>query len=617
MERSFQQIQSLRSKSRTIKSSIILNHSTSDLWSYLADTDMMNLKTGVPPVAYDFKPDPMGGSFMHGTIKAFGMTIEYDEFPYEWLVNDYYIVERFYSKGPLKYMAVYAAIRDQDSQSSRITIEIHYVPRFPFVLLKLMLKMSLKKFIQHFQDIDQSISRDKLEGIGGFIDRSDENLSQAIKLRKEWQDALPNSLISKALAEYIFTAPETLIRKIRPFELAKYYSLNPIETLKFCLSATRQGYLNLSWDILCPSCLGTSTNTDQLGDLVPGTHCETCNIDYDVNFDQNVEITFSPVSRLRKPGDANYCRGGPANTFHIVSQINMDPGQSRSLVTHLDPGEYRMRSLSLNNEIYFSVSPDNHENEINLSLSKEFPKTDKLKLSPQITLNIENKSKHWQTIKIDNLHYRELAAKASLVTSLQDFRDMFDSQVLRPGVQLGVSNVVILFSDLKDSTLLYDRQGDAHAFTLVQDHFDIMTEHIREHSGAVIKTIGDAVMAVYTQGKEAVSSAIDMLKAFNDWNTSHPPEQQIIIKLGIHQGPSIVINLNNTLDYFGATVNKAARVEGTCLGNDIVLSKPLFSDPAVHNFLKKAKDRIIISRFEKKLKGITGIKTFYRIRLKD
>jgi len=105
---------------------------------------------------------------------------------------------------------------------------------------------------------------------------------------------MPNSAIPQKVAEFIHSAPDKYVHKLRPFEVADYFELPRLDVLTFCLLATKQGFLDLSWDILCPSCRGAGLHTDQLWNLEQNVHCEACNIQYGANFDQNVEVTFTP-----------------------------------------------------------------------------------------------------------------------------------------------------------------------------------------------------------------------------------------------------------------------------------------------------------------------------------
>src|SRR5262249_47513985 len=161
--------------------------------------------------------------------------------------------------------------------------------------------------------------------------------------------------------------------------------------------------------------------------------------------------------------------------------------------------------------------------------------------------------------------------------------------VLRPGDEVAVGRIALLFSDLKGSTALYQSIGDASAYHLVRDHFAFMARVIRDHEGAIVKTIGDAVMAAFVSPVQAVAAAIDIQRqtaAFNrESHVEDGTSPPIVIKLGVHSGATIAVTLNDRLDYFGSTVNMAARLQGQSDGGDIVLSRPIADDPAVRPLL--------------------------------
>ena len=224
---------------------------------------------------------------------------------------------------------------------------------------------------------------------------------------------------------------------------------------------------------------------------------------------------------------------------------------------------------------------------------------------------MQNPGPHWISLKFEQLKDYQRVATAALVTSLQDFRDLFSAtEVLRPHMQLGISNIVILFSDLVGSTQLYERNGDANAFGLVQAHFDLMIPIIRQYQGGVVKTIGDAVMAVFTNSHRAVQASLHILEAFRERNLKHSADQALIIKLGLHKGPCIVLNLNDKLDYFGNTVNKAARIQAKSQGNDVVISDSLFQE--VESLLVNYPG-LNIHSFSAQLKGLQDKSMLYRL----
>ncbi len=151
---------------------------------------------------------------------------------------------------------------------------------------------------------------------------------------------------------------------------------------------------------------------------------------------------------------------------------------------------------------------------------------------------------------------------AALVTTLQEFRDLFSEEMLSPSESFSIRNLSFLFTDLKSSTEMYERLGDSKAFYLVKEHFKIMEDVVREFDGGVVKTIGDAVMAVFQTPAQAFAAARSMVERFEDYNAEHHTQHQIIVKIGIHSGSCIAVTLNDRIDYFGTSVNIAARVQG-------------------------------------------------------
>jgi class 3 adenylate cyclase len=206
-------------------------------------------------------------------------------------------------------------------------------------------------------------------------------------------------------------------------------------------------------------------------------------------------------------------------------------------------------------------------------------------------------------VRVEKESWREKAATACAVTALQEFRDLFSSEVLSPGVEIAVKNIAVLFSDLKDSTALYERIGDATAYAVVRDHFEYMFAKIAEQDGAVVKTIGDAVMAVFPHAAPALEAALEIQEHVAELNARLKPRPAVVIKLGVHIGPVIAINANGVLDYFGTTVNVGARVQNESRGGDVVVTQAVVSDAAACQCV--AGHPVTTEDFEIKLKGLS------------
>lgn len=163
--------------------------------------------------------------------------------------------------------------------------------------------------------------------------------------------------------------------------------------------------------------------------------------------------------------------------------------------------------------------------------------------------------------------------------TLQKFRDLFPRETIPPSESLLIQQVTILFTDLAGSTALYSQKGDSQAYSLVNKHFQLLFKIVDQHHGAVIKTIGDAIMAAFTSPDDGIKAAIAMqaeMQKFNLNQLSNSRDNQLILKIGVHAGACISVTLNDRADYFGTTVNTAARVQALSQGNDIVFTADLF-----------------------------------------
>jgi class 3 adenylate cyclase len=195
-----------------------------------------------------------------------------------------------------------------------------------------------------------------------------------------------------------------------------------------------------------------------------------------------------------------------------------------------------------------------------------------------------------------------------MLLARQTFRRLFRSERVDEREGLGIRQVTLLFTDLKGSTAMYERLGDLNAYALVREHFALLGATVQQHSGAIVKTIGDAVMAVFSRPTDAVSAALDILGEIERYNAEHG-DPSIILKIGAHCGPSIAVTLNENLDYFGQTVNVAARVQSLADAGEICISEALYSAPGVSQILTGLK----IVEFDAPLRGVEGNACVYRV----
>ena len=187
------------------------------------------------------------------------------------------------------------------------------------------------------------------------------------------------------------------------------------------------------------------------------------------------------------------------------------------------------------------------------------------------------------------------------------FGELYKTQLVDEGESLKVSDMTYLFTDLKQSTPLYESVGDVNAYFLVRQHFEILNKIIRERSGTIIKTIGDAVMAGFERPQDAVRASIEMIEELSRFNQT--ASRPLGLKVGVHRGRAIAVTLNDRIDYFGQDVNIAARVQGLADVNEVCISATVMEAPGVGDIVKSRS----VSRDYEDLKGIGQKMEVHRI----
>ncbi|WP_432962960.1 adenylate/guanylate cyclase domain-containing protein [Treponema sp. OMZ 840] len=191
------------------------------------------------------------------------------------------------------------------------------------------------------------------------------------------------------------------------------------------------------------------------------------------------------------------------------------------------------------------------------------------------------------------------------------YRELMSADVLISDQSLQIMKITVLFTDIKGSTQMYSDLGDARAFSLVREHFRILFDVIKEFGGVPVKTIGDAVMGAFVSPQKAVAATLEAQKRLIAHYASKPENEKIEVKIGVHSGAAIIVTLNNRLDYFGSTVNTAARIQASALPNEVVISEELFNDEDIKRTIAKVSKTVKRHRLE--FKGLEGEYTVYHI----
>ncbi|MBI2735085.1 MAG: hypothetical protein HYX38_00800 [Rhodospirillales bacterium] len=551
----------------------------SELWPVLADTNRFNEAMGLPPYVLEETPQPNGTVLRRGKGKAAGFALEWEEKPYEWIEGRHFRQAREFTKGPFRRFGPIFDLESDGRGGSKVSYALEYEP----------LTLTGRLF-------GARLARQA----GGVVEkRILEAVAFAKGERATWFDIAPPELpegareraaalaaevdrspygngLGAKLADFVLSGMATDLAHLKPKKLALDLKVPQRAAIEACLAATRAGLLAMKWDLLCTNCRGAKLTVSALSELPRGAHCPSCNIDYDRDFEKNVELSFAPAPSVRPLGVGGFCLSGPMATPHVAVQLLLAPGEKRGVTVDLPAGSYRLRTLHpgafVDVEHRGGAFPGVRVTDKGVEALPPGPGSGEAG-----TIAFANDASFELAALIEDRAWTREALTAPEVISLQAFRDLFAEATLRPGDEAGVSQVALLFTDLQGSTALYERVGDAVAFNMVREHFALLASIVRDHDGAVVKTIGDAVMASFGDPAHAVKAALAMQARIVD--------HDLVLKLGIHAGPSVVVTLNDRLDYFGSTVNMAARLQGQSAGGDIVLSRSVADDPAVQPLL--------------------------------
>jgi class 3 adenylate cyclase len=549
------------------------------MWTRLADTNRFNRDTGIPSLM----PDVIAyrGYERHLGFRFFGFPVEWDEEPFEWTRPYRYGVVRRYTTSPLKEIRIHCELVRRADGGTHIIYQCRVTPRNLIGILAAPIQIgiltrrgianAIKRYDEELAEAGPMPPRNLTSGLTPGAEPRLEAAARELRER-----GFPSGLIQKLL-DHIEYADEISLARIRPFALADDWRVSRRDVLDLCLNATRLGVLDLEWDLLCPLCRGPSKTARALSDVQSSVHCPTCNIDYEVNFERAVELTFHPNPAVRVIEARVYCVGGPEITPHIAAQHSLPPRTRLTLSIPLEQGRYRVRTLQKRGGQFLMADTRGAPDALLRAEDENWSDSEpQVSLEPHITF--ENATEEDQLFILERWAWSDRSVTAAEVIARQTFRDLFANEALRTGEQFSVGSLTLVFTDLKRSTEMYREIGDAPAFGRVVSHFDVVRSAVIQEDGAVVKTMGDAVMAVFQRPVNALRAMASAQAAL-----ANPPPgiEPLALKVGIHTGTCIAVNLNNRLDYFGSSVNIAARIVGQSDGTDILVSDAVWRDPEV------------------------------------
>lgn len=447
--------------------------------------------------------------------------------------------------------------------------------------------------------------------------------------------ALPDAgSLRETLADFIRTADEAGVVRINPIRFASDRGLPERSVLDLFLHARKVGLMTMEWQYVCPGCGDVVERLPSLTSATAHYYCQICSADRDADLSDYIEVTFSVSPDIRRsryhdpwsldPEEhflsyrfsetAVATDGRPARDIYRESAVActyVQPGATETFKLSAEPGYLWFTNgpaLIVGDE----RTPETREFSFAYTGTRSKGARAQIPAGP-VEVAFTNATEQPyplminQLSDVDGVSMGPFLSGAELLSN-QTFLDLFETETIVAGEGLAVKRLALLFTDLQGSTALYERIGDMKAFDLVRRHFGDLREVIGSHSGALVKTIGDAVLASFVDPLDALRAALGMRDRIARFNADSGGDQ-LALKVGLHYGACLAVTLNDRLDYFGQTVNIAARVQALAGANEIVVTDDVMSSSGARELVA----HLAAETTDVELRGVAGSIRVYRL----
>ncbi len=545
------------------------------LWPFISDTSRMNRALGTSEMTFVEKDGKI-----YGSSKAGGVRHEWLEVPWNWVAEQWLTSTRIYERG---FMKVTYSIHRLEPIATGTRVYLYFGTIARSALGAAAIRIGFPTLERAYRRILPQLAA-QLEKLRPEVLQlpppvlSDEALARlragAEQLVKE---GMPTACID-ALVDWIRTGDDADLHRIQIRERARTWKLPELELLRTALHATRAGLLDLSWDTICPHCRGLRDETGKLADVHAEGHCESCQLDFSTDKLEAVEVTFRVHPSIREIPDRLYCSAEPSRKDFVRVQTTVAPGEKLVVHPRLEPGRYTVWA-GHRGGWYVDVDEDG-PGEI---VWDDHPEGTIVHASTAPAVKFENDGAEPEVFSIERAKWSDDALRPGMLLSFQEFRDLFSEEYIGADVKLAVGEQTLLFTDVVGSTAFYATRGDPAAFVEIKKHFDEVFAIVGKNRGAVVKTIGDAVMATFVSPVDALRASRGIHDAFGPTRTDTP----IRLRISLNTGPCIAVRLNANADFFGGTVNIAAKLQALAEAYQIAMSEATYRAAGVAEYLQE------------------------------
>jgi serine/threonine protein kinase/class 3 adenylate cyclase len=568
-----------------------LESSPEQLWPLVSNTERINCAVGVPSVEYSTERDEHGAVRKVGHFRMGWATMSWIEHPFEWVEGRRLGVLREFRKGPFHWFLSSVELTPNPNGGTHLKHTVRIATRG--VLGKLLANIEVN--VKGRRALDRVYRRIDLVSMGilqgsQVIDpfegpfKLPKSAEQRIAARQSELDRVAEDrACTERLIRFLREAPSQELARIRPISLASRLGVSAEALTQTCLHACHVGLLELHWDILCPTCRISSTVKDTLAAIERHAHCEACDLDFEIDFGNSVELIFRIHPEVRRADLRTYCIGGPEHSPHVVANVRLAAGESVELDLKLDAGSYVLRGPQLPYAVKLLIRSVDGAARETLALSKDFDPSRVPNLhAGRQSLTLENRYDRPLLIRIERTICRGDVMTAADALRLPVFRELFPDELVSGDQLADFSERVLLGLRVLGVERLLEACGDAKTYHRLQFGQLKAARLIELAGGAVIKRQDEQLVAVFPDTVSAIRTAIELV---NSGAFAGSEEDQLDLKIGLHRGTALSTTVNGRVDYFGRAVNVATDLLSRSSDGPLLISDALARDAEIGRVL--------------------------------
>ncbi len=546
-------------------------------WRRLGDTDFLNRAAKAGRVEMKLAAVPGSASRLTGELSGpLGIKLPFVETRNGWVRHRWFRQEREFQRGPIARSAFLLVLEpDGDLVRPTLTLEVEPSSR----LLSPLMSTLVDGYRTGWQKVVDALPAPGVRPPPALVRPLGGNTEAALA---RWARTTPKPVVD-AVRDLLLHERDHALRQLRAFAVADRFGLDRMDTLVGMLRGVPAGVLEMYWSVRCPRCSGEVAAASSLSDIADHAACTSCNVEFSTDLAESVEVVFAPHPSVAPRVAEKFCTMFPSGAPELFATLPLQAGQDASESLEVPAGAvFRVGPGGDAPDATLEVVPDGQREVVfTVGAGAAAPR---FQVAPgALQVRVHNATSSDQRVLVARGRDTTQVVSASLVASLPEFRRELGTEVLARNVRIGTRAVCLLFTDLSGSTAMYEELGDAKAFALVRDHFDVLLAVLEAHHGTLVKTIGDAVMASFDTMEHAVRAALEMREAFDRFVAGREGLHTLPrLNVGVHYGAALAVHTDAAgLDWFGRTVNLAARAQSAARDGALVLTEVVAADPLV------------------------------------